>query len=147
MKHILLVGALVGLLGVGGASAQTAKATSLGTVRLTMAVLADGQPLPAGTYQVRVSDDAVKPAVGMDPAASRWVEFVKGGKVAGREVASVIGKDDIGKIAKGAHPKGNGASVELLVGGDYLRVWIAHGNEHYLINMPPAKKAAAPAGK
>jgi len=115
-----------------------AAGTSLGTVHLAKKVMADGKPLPAGTYQVRLTDDTPQPAVGETPNAERFVEFMRGGKVVGREVASVIGSDDIGKIAKGKTPKRNSSSVELLKGGDYYRVWINKGGNNYIINMPPA---------
>ena len=70
--------------------------------------------------------------------AERYVEFLKGGKVAGREVATVVSAEDIGKIAKGAKPKAGTAKVEMLKGGDYWRVWISKGGSHYIINLPPA---------
>ncbi len=94
-----------------------------------------------GTYHVRVTDEEAKPATGESPSAERWVEFVKGGKVAGKEVASVISAEDIGKIAKGPRPKANGSRVDVLKGGDYVRVWINKGGQNYLINMPPEGKA------
>jgi hypothetical protein len=137
MKRLVLVGALVGALAAGTAYAQGAN-TSLGTVTLAKKVMADGKPLPAGTYQVRLTNDAPKPGVGQAPDAEKYVEFVRGGKVVGREVATVVTADDIGKIAKGKKPARNGASVELLKGGDYYRVWINRGGTNYIINMPPA---------
>src|SRR5687768_15837974 len=96
-----LVAALVTTLAAGVVSAQTrqgqtgqgqtgqapAGETSLGSVRLTRSVMADGKPLKAGTYQVRLtSQDAAPPAAGIK--MERWVEFLQGGKVAGREVVS-----------------------------------------------------------
>ncbi len=165
MKQLVLVGALVGALGAGAAWAQTPASagqqgtsgqmkqsdkgpggsapagTVIGTVNLTHKVLANGQPLAPGTYHVRVTDEEAKPATGETPTAERWVEFVKGGKVAGKEVASVIGPDEIGKIAKGPRPKTNGSRVDVLKGGDYVRVWINKGGQNYLINMPPEGKA------
>ncbi len=101
-------------------------------------VMADGKPLAAGTYQVRLTSDTPKPGVGQAPEAEKYVEFVRGGKVAGREVATVVSAEDIAKIAKGKRPGRNSASVELLKGGDYYRVWINHGGTNYIINMPPA---------
>jgi hypothetical protein len=131
-----MVGALIGALATGTAYAQNAN--SLGTVTLGKKVMADGKPLPAGTYQVRLTSDAPKPGVGQAPDAEKYVEFVKGGKVVGREVATVVSAEDIGKIAKGKKPARNSASVELLKGGDYYRVWINRGGTNYIINMPPA---------
>jgi hypothetical protein len=135
MKHMVLVGALVTAVATG-AAAQTPAA--IGTVTLSKKLMADGKPLAAGTYQVRVTNDEVKPGTGQNPDAEKWVEFVKGGKVAGREVATVVSAQDIGSIAKGRKPKTNSATVEMLKGGDYYRVWINKGGTNYIINLPPA---------
>ena len=51
--------------------------------------MADGKALKAGTYQVRLTAQAAMPAVAGQPM-ERWVEFVQGGKVAGREVVSIV---------------------------------------------------------
>ena len=136
IKQLVLVGTLVAALGGGTALAQTA--TTLGTVTLSKKLMADGKPLPAGTYQVRLSSEEVKPGAGQSPDAEKWVEFVKGGKVVGREVASVVSAQDIATIAKGRKPKANSASVEMLKGGDFWRVWINKGGNNYLINLPPS---------
>ena len=136
MKRLVLVGALAGALAATTAFAQTG--TNLGTVTLGKKVMADGKPLAAGTYQVRLTTDEPKPGVGQEAGAEKYVEFVRGGKVAGREVATIISSQDIGKIAKGKHPKPGASSVELLKGGDFYRVWINKGGTNYLINMPPA---------
>ena len=67
--------------------------TALGSVRIPRAVKADGKDLKAGTYQVRLTaQDAAPRAFGTDPM-ERWVEFVQGGKVAGREVVSIVPSD------------------------------------------------------
>jgi hypothetical protein len=121
-----------------GKSSMAAGAASLGTVHIAKKVMADGKPLAPGTYTVRLTNDEPKPAVGQTPDAERYVEFVKGGKVVGREVATVVSAADIGKIAKGPRPKANGSRVDTLKGGDYVRVWINHGGNNYIINMPPA---------
>ena len=135
MKRLVFTGALVGVLAAATAFAQSGN-TTLGTIHLGKKVMADGKPLAAGTYQVRLTSDEPKPGVGQSPDAEKWVEFVKGGKVAGREVATVISSADIGKVAKGKKPGANSSSVELLKGGDYYRVWINKGGNNYLINLP-----------
>jgi hypothetical protein len=135
MKRLVLVGALAGALAASTAFAQGAN-TSLGTVTIAKKVMADGKPLAPGTYQVRLTNDAPKPGVGQAPDSEKYVEFVKGGKVVAREVATVISAEDIGKVAKGKKPAKNGTSTELLKGGDYYRVWINHGGTNYLINLP-----------
>src|SRR5215813_6345740 len=101
MKQLVLVGALLVAMGAAAASAQKTSASSepvLGTVTLTKGVLADGKPLPPGTYQVRLTPEEAKPVVGESPNSEHYVEFVRGGKVVGREVATVISAADIGKI-------------------------------------------------
>jgi hypothetical protein len=120
-------------------SQSAAEASTIGTVRLTQAVLVDGKPVAAATYQVRLTSDQPTVAVGESLGAERWVEFVKDGKVAGREVATVIPASDIGTIAKGPQPKANASRVDLLKGGDYVRVWINRAGTNYLINMPLAR--------
>jgi hypothetical protein len=136
MNRLVFVGALVGALAASAAFAQGT--TTLGTVHIAKKLMADGKPLPAGTYQVRLTTDEPKAAAGQSPNAERYVEFVKGGKIAGREAATVVSAEDIGKIAKGARPKAGTSRVELLKGGDFWRVWINKGGTNYIINLPPA---------
>jgi hypothetical protein len=135
MKRLVLVTALIGAVSAGTAYAQSAN-TALGTVNVTKKVMADGKPLTPGSYQVRLTNDAPKPGPGQAPDAETYVEFVRGGKVVAREVATVISDSEIGKIAKGKKPARNAASTELLKGGDYYRIWINRGGNNYLINLP-----------
>jgi hypothetical protein len=109
--------------------------TLTSNVRLPQAVLANGQPLAAGTYEIRITTDRPTPAVGQSPTGECWVEFVKGGAVAGRELASVVSGDDIGAIVKGPEPKPNAVRVDLLKGGEYLRVWMNGAGTHYIVNL------------
>src|SRR5688572_14647248 len=51
---------------------------ALGSVRITRNVTADGKPLPAGTYQVRLTGQEAKPDVpGQTEKLERWVEFLQ----------------------------------------------------------------------
>jgi len=134
MKRLVLAGAVISLFAANAAFAQSGN--TLGTVHIAKKVMADGKPLTPGTYQVRLTNDAPKPGVGQAPDAEKYVEFVKGGKVVAREVATVISADEISKIAKGAKPKAGQVRAELLKGGDYYRVWINKGGSNYLINLP-----------
>jgi hypothetical protein len=113
----------------------------LGTIQLPHAVLADGKPLEAGTYQVRLTNERPTPAVGQSPNAECWVEFIKSGAVAGREVATVISSDEVAAIAKGPGPKPDDARVDVLKGGDYIRAWINHVRVDYIINLPVGREA------
>lgn len=119
-------------------AAQAPEGTiQLGSVHIPKGVKADGKPLPAGTYQVRLTaDTASQEAKGQTKALERWAEFLKGGKVVGREVVSIVPQADISKVQKDAPPKANGSKVETLKGGDYVRVWINKGGNHYLVHLP-----------
>jgi hypothetical protein len=101
--------------------------------------MADGKPLPAGTYQVRLTGDLPKPGAGQSPDAERYVEFVRGGKVVGREVASVVTQAEIAQVADGPRPAAGGSRVEMLRGNDYVRVWINRSGMNYIIHLPPSK--------
>ena len=115
--------------------------TALGSVRIPRTVKADGKDLRAGTYQVRLTTQDASPVV-PGIKMERWVEFVQGGKVAGREVVSIIPADEVKDTQPGPDLPGKapraGTRVDLLKGGDYLRVWITRGGVQYLIHMPPA---------
>jgi hypothetical protein len=141
MKDLVLVGALVAALGAAAVSvsaqlAPPAAGASLGSVTLNRRVMANGQPLAPGTYQVRLTGETPKPGLGQSPDGERYIEFMRGGKVLGREVATVVPASEIAQIAKGARPPTGGARVELLKGNDYVRVWINRGGANYIINMP-----------
>ena len=111
-------------------------AMALGTVRIPAGVKADNKPLPAGTYQVRLTADEAKPdAKGSTEKLERWVEFVKGGQVAGREVVSIVPSSEKQLVQKDTPPAANGSKVETLKGGDYVRVWINKGGNYYLVHL------------
>jgi len=117
-------------------SAQAGSAVNLGAVRLPRAVKADGQALAAGTYQVRVTETpASPPAAGQTPQYERWLEFMRNGKVVGREVVTVVPAADIKQVAEQTPPPSGGYRAEVLKGNDYLRLWINRGGNHYLIHF------------
>jgi hypothetical protein len=112
-------------------------AMALGTVRIPRAVKADGKPLPAGTYQVRLTAEEAKPeATGTTEKLERWVEFVQKGDVKGREVVSIVPEGEAKLVQKDAPPRAGGSKVQMLKGGDYLLVWINKGGNYYLIHLP-----------
>jgi hypothetical protein len=152
-KQWVFVGVLVAALAASDAFAQhttpnqqpttaeAAKAPSgevaLGSVRLPRAVMADGKPLAAGTYQVRLTANPATPdAVGATAELSRWAEFVQGGAVRGREVVTIVPGGEAKMVAKDAAPASGGSKVQMLKGNEYMRVWINRGGNHYLIHFP-----------
>jgi hypothetical protein len=162
-KQWVLVGILAGaLVGLGETGAAQHKAPNqqpstagaptaptgemaLGSVRLPRSVTADGKPLPAGTYQVRLTEQQAKPeAVGTSENLERWVEFVQRGAVRGREVVSIVPQDEIKLVVKDAPPRPGTSKVQVLRGNDYLRVWINRGGNHFLIHLPTGAATTAP---
>lgn len=157
-KQWILVGVLAGSLAATDAFAQhkapnqqpgtagvppapTGEMT-LGSVRVPKGLTADGKPLPAGTYQVRLTAQEARPeAVGTTEALERWVEFVQGGTVKGREVVSIVPQSEIKMVVKDAPPPSGGSRVQTLRGNDYVRVWINRGGNHFLIHLPAAGAA------
>jgi hypothetical protein len=158
MKQTWLVGAVASVLFVASAAAYptseqsgtTAQVPSgetvLGTVSIPRAVMADGKPLPAGRYTVRLTaQTATTPAPGATPSLERWVEFVQGGQVRGRELVSIVPADEVKDTMPGPDMPGRvgrtGSRVEMLKGGEYLRIWIARGGHNYLLHLPPSAAA------
>jgi hypothetical protein len=154
MKQTWLVGAVASVLFVASAAAYTptqaqsgsttqvpAGESVLGTVSIPRAVMADGKPLPAGRYTVRLTAQTAPPgsAPGALPELERWVEFVQGGQVRGRELASIVPAEEVKMTMPGPDMPGRvgrtGSRVEMLKGGEYLRVWIARGGTNYLVHL------------
>jgi hypothetical protein len=154
MKHKWLVGAAASVLLMTPVAAQTsmqkqagtsaevpANETVLGTITIPRAVLADGKPLPAGRYTVRLTAEAAAAVPGQQTNLNRWVEFVQGNQVRGREIASIVPADEVKDTMPGPDMPGrvgrSGSRVEMLKGGEFLRVWIARGGTNYLLHLPP----------
>jgi len=136
MTRRILSAVMVAVVAVSGAvSAQSKKSAAIGTVKIG-SVVADGKPLPAGTYALRVSDEMPAKVLGQTLDESRWVEFTQGGQVKGRELATVLTKDALKDLTrKGAGPAAGTAKVQALKGGDYVRVWVNSGGTNYLIHL------------
>ena len=90
---------------------------------------------------MRVSEDAVPPVVGQSADESRWVEFLQGSTVKGRELATVLSKDALKAMSKkDSSPVPSDVRVEMLKGEEsILRVWINHAGVQYLIHLTVAK--------
>jgi hypothetical protein len=139
--------AMAALLCVGAAAQTTPQGqvptgqTALGSVNLPRAVMANGQTLAAGSYQLRLTAEAAQPTVpGIQ--MERWVEFLRGGKVVGREVVSIVPQAEVKDLQPGPDSPRAGAGstrVEMLKGDEYLRVWVNRGGVNYLLHLPPAK--------
>jgi hypothetical protein len=127
--------------GTAGRSSENAPAGEirLGVVKLSRNVLANGQVLAAGSYEVRVTPQPAAPeATGATPGLERWPEFLQNGQVKGREVVTIVPASEIGRIAKEPPPPEGRNRVEMLKGNNYLRVWMNRGSSHYFFHLPPA---------
>lgn len=134
--RVAIISSLVASVALGmQVNAQVGSSASLGTVRLPAAVSANGQPLPAGTYTLRVSPDPVTPVVGQAPDAAKWVEFVQAGQVRGKELASVVAPADVKDVARTTPPAEGRPLVQTLIGAEYLRVWVNMSGTQYLIYL------------
>lgn len=117
-------------------SAQAGSTVNLGAIRIPRAVKAGGEPLPAGTYQVRVTETPASPAApGQTPQYERWAEFMRNGKTVAREVVTIVPASDIKQVAEQTPPPSGGYRAEVLKGNDYLRLWINRGGNHYLVHF------------
>lgn len=115
---------------------------ALGSIRLQRGVTADGKPLAAGTYDVRLTAQAAQPVVA-GQQMERWVEFLQGGQVKGRELASMVPASemkDLNSGAGGPKPAAGQTRVDMLKGNEYVRVWINNGGVNYLIHLPAGGK-------
>ena len=122
-------------LGMLASAGTQSTGTTLGSVRLTRGVTADGQPLAAGTYTLRLSDAAVSAVVGQPQDSEQWIEFVQNGQVRGRELATKVAAADVQAIAKTTPPASGTARVERLKSGDYIRIWVNRSGTHYLLHL------------
>ena len=108
----------------------------LATVRISTAVMANGAPLPPGTYDVRLTQERPTPAAGQSGEGRQWVEFVAKGKVAGREIAEVLRDSDLPSVGASSVRVPDGTRVEMLKGGEFLRVSVKRDGERYLVYLP-----------
>ena len=100
------------------------------------AVTADGKPLPSGRYTLRLTAQAAQPTVaGQLPDLNRWVEFVQGGQVKGREVVSIVPDAEVSQTQPGPdlEPGRRPAQAPGLKCSrvTMLRVWISRNGVQY----------------
>ena len=132
----------VSVLSAGSATAEVDPAATsavLTTVRINARVLAGGAPLPAGTYEIRLTGQRPSPPAGQPQDAEESVEFVADGKVVARETAEIIDDDDLPAEGASSQTVQQGTRVEMLKGGEFLRISIKRDRQRYLIYLPTRK--------
>jgi hypothetical protein len=118
----------------GAPSPVPTTVTMLGAVHIGKAVKADGQSLPPGTYQMRVTErEATPAAAGQTPQYERWAEFLQGGQVKGREVVIIVPPDAAKQVMKEKFPPSGGYRADVLKGGNYYRIWFNKGGTQYAV--------------
>ena len=142
MRYAISLLALAGALSAGAAGQEkqtpSGSAGALTAVQITQSVLVNGKPLPAGLYELRLTNERPTPLPGQSPDAERWVEFVSNGQVVAREVAEVLRDHDLPTVGASSVPSRDGTRVVTLKGGDFLRISVKRGRERYLIHLPMA---------
>ena len=109
---------------------------SLGSVELPRQVMANGETLVSGAYDVFVTAAQADPeAPGQLAVLERWVEFRQAGAVQGREVVSIVPGSEISDVAKSAPPASGTARIETLRENEYLRIWVNQSDTHYFIHL------------
>jgi hypothetical protein len=112
---------------------------SLGTVRITEAVMAGGTTLQPGTYEMRDTGEHLSPLPGQSPDAMVWVEFVSNGKVVARDGAELMASErpvgTSGGASSASRPR-----VDRLKDHEFVRISTYRDGSRYLIHLRPAQK-------
>jgi hypothetical protein len=129
---------LASALGVGSAAAHhTMPGRTHPTVTIQQPVMADGKTLPAGTYEITVTNERPDVGAGAPSDAQRVVEFTRNGQVVARVVAEVFpraGREAVGTSGTAGSAR---ARTEMLRGGEFLRVSFNDTDGRYLIHLLP----------
>ena len=140
MRYVISLLALAGMLSTGATGQEKQKTAAdpatLATVQITQSVKANGYPLAAGLYELRLTNEHPAPLPGQSSEAERWVEFVANGSVVAREAAVVLRDDDLPSQGASSVRARNGTRVELLKDGEFVRISVRRGGERYLIYLP-----------
>jgi hypothetical protein len=116
---------------------NAAMAHTMATVNIPAGLMAGGKPLPAGRYEVIITDEHPATESGTPSENQRWVEFVQNGTVVAREIAEVFGAADrpVGTSGAAGGTRAQ-AVVQTLRGGEFVRVAINAGGARFLIHLP-----------
>jgi hypothetical protein len=141
MYCFLVCTSLVYALSTGSLIAESAAgskvdANILTTVRISAPVTAGGTSLAAGTYEFRLTGERPVPPIGHPQNAQEWIEFVRDGRVIAHEAAEILYDDDLPSDGASAQKARLGTRVEMLKGGEFLRISVKRERDCYLIYLP-----------
>ena len=143
IRRVLFSCLVAGSFGVGNAWAHhTVPGRThpvMTTVRISQPVLAGGQPLASGTYELIVTDENPPVQSGQPNESQRWVEFVRNGMVVAREIAEVFphAETPVGTSSASGAPR---AVVQKLKADDFVRVSVNAANARYLVYLPISQR-------
>jgi hypothetical protein len=109
----------------------------LGTVRITQPVLAGGKLLQPGTYEIRLTGEHLTPLPGQSENAEQRVAILANGIVVAHDVATVLEDQAVAVGTSGG--SGTRPRVDLLRGGEFVRVSVYRDGTRYLVHLPPAR--------
>jgi hypothetical protein len=119
---------------LAGTAAAHHPPLSLGTVTITQPVMVGGSVLQPGTYEIRDNGEHGTPLPGQSPDAQAQIEFIADGLVVARDLAEVMPAADRPVGTSGtAAPR---PLVQMLRGGEFMRVSVTHEGNRYLIHLP-----------
>ena len=109
------------------------------TVRIAQPVLAGGQPLAPGTYEIVVTDERPLTPTGLPNESQRYVDVMANGMVVAREIAEVFPASErpVGTSSASGTSR---AIVQLLKGGEFLRVAMNGPDARYLMHLPVSQR-------
>jgi hypothetical protein len=143
MQSSILAVTMAGLLSVCAVRAQSPASAggsdAVASVKLPVTVLVNGKPLPPGMYDVRLTGERPALLPGQPSGAQQWVELMAGGKVMAREIAEELRDEDLPAVGASAQPVRSGTRVEMLQGGEFLRISIKREGTRHLLYLPIAR--------
>ena len=88
---------------------------------------------------VRLTGERPAPLPGQPAGAQQWVELLADGKVVARESAEVLKDEDLPAEGASSQHVQNGTRVEMLKGGEFLRISVKRDGARYLLYLPIAR--------
>ena len=144
---ILAIAATLSVAASAQSTSPTTTSKDVVSVRIPIAVLADRKPLPAGLYSLRLTgEQPSQPS--QPPGAQEIVEILAGGNVVARETAEVLRDEDLPAVGASSQSVQSGTRVEMLKGGEFLRISMKRDGARDLVYLPIAVgKEAEPRSK
>ena len=136
-SFVLAIAAMLSVVASPQSTRPTTTSKDVVSVRIPVAVLADRKPLPAGLYSLRLTGEQPSQP-GQPPGAQEIVEILAGGNVVARETAEVLRDEALPAVGASSVSVQSGTRVEMLKGGEFLRISMKRDGARYLVYLPIA---------